>query len=74
MLYLFFVLHIQFVELCFAIWNFIYTFVINIMPMKIIKKKPLVDFYEKHADAKTPLEEWHSKTKKADWNNFSDFH
>ena len=44
------------------------------MPMKIIKKKPLVDFYEKHADAKTPLEEWHSKTKKADWNNFSDFH
>lgn len=32
--------------------------------MKIIKKKPLVDFYEKHADAKTPLEEWHSKTKK----------
>ena len=29
--------------------------------MKIIKKKPLVDFYEKHADAKTPLEEWHSK-------------
>ena len=25
------------------------------MPMKIIKKKPLVDFYEKHADAKSTM-------------------
>ncbi|MFT4224254.1 type II toxin-antitoxin system HigB family toxin [Dysgonomonas sp.] len=40
--------------------------------MQIIKKKPLVDFYEKHADAKTPLEDWHSKTKEADWKDFHD--
>ena len=44
----------------------------NIMPMRIIKKKALVDFYEKHADAKIPLEEWYSKTKKAEWGSFSD--
>ncbi len=40
--------------------------------MKIIKKKPLVDFYEEHADAKTPIEDWYSKTKKAEWNNSAD--
>lgn len=53
-------------------WNFVHIFVQKNTPMKIIKKKPLVDFYEKHADAKASLEEWHSKTKKADWSNFSD--
>jgi len=40
--------------------------------MRIIKKKALVDFYEKHADAKTPLEEWYSKVKRAEWGCFSD--
>ena len=40
--------------------------------MKIIKKKPLVNFYVKHTDAKIPLEEWYSKTKKANWNSFID--
>lgn len=40
--------------------------------MRIIKKKPLIDFYEKHADAKTPLEDWHTKTKDASWTSFSD--
>ena len=42
------------------------------MPMRIIKKKALVDFYEKHADIKTPLDEWYSKAKKAEWGSFSD--
>ncbi|PXV62620.1 mRNA interferase HigB [Dysgonomonas alginatilytica] len=40
--------------------------------MRIIKKKPLVDFYKKHADAKTPLEDWYTKTKDAEWGDFSD--
>ena len=40
--------------------------------MRIIKKRPLVDFYQKHADAKTPLEEWYLKTQKAEWNSFND--
>ena len=42
------------------------------IPMRVIKKKALVDFYEKYADAKISLEDWHSKVKKAEWNNFSD--
>lgn len=40
--------------------------------MRIIKKKPLVDFYEEYADARTAIEEWYSKTKKADWSKFGE--
>ncbi|MDF9831414.1 type II toxin-antitoxin system HigB family toxin [Parabacteroides sp. PF5-6] len=40
--------------------------------MRIIKRKPLVDFYERHTDAKAPLEEWYTKTKKVEWSHFSD--
>jgi mRNA interferase HigB len=40
--------------------------------MRIITKKAIMLFYMKHADSKTALEEWYSKTHKADWNNFAE--
>ena len=40
--------------------------------MRIIKKKVLSDFYHKHNNAKIALEEWYAKTKKAEWQSFSD--
>lgn len=40
--------------------------------MRVIAKKTLVAFYEKHADAKTALEDWHTRTEKANWTCFTD--
>jgi len=40
--------------------------------MRIIAKKTLITFYTKHADAETALEEWHTKTNKAEWTCFAD--
>ena len=40
--------------------------------MRIIAKKALVLFYEKHKDAETALEEWYDKTNKAEWRSFAD--
>ena len=40
--------------------------------MRVIAKKALVEFYERHNDAKTALEEWHKKAKNAKWTCFAD--
>lgn len=40
--------------------------------MRIIAKRSLVEFYQKHTDAKTALEEWHKKTKNAKWTCFAE--
>lgn len=40
--------------------------------VRVISKKILVNFYSKHADTQTALEDWYRKVTKADWNNFSD--
>lgn len=40
--------------------------------MRVVTHSTLVEFYMKHADAKVPLEEWYTKTRKADWSNFAD--
>ncbi len=40
--------------------------------MRIIARKTLVFFYTDHANAKTALEEWFTKTEKAEWDNFAD--
>ena len=40
--------------------------------MRIVTHRTIVAFYTKHADAKTALEEWYTKTTKADWKMFSD--
>ena len=40
--------------------------------MNIISKRTLVQFYEKHTQAKTPLEVWHQDAKKAEWKTPDD--
>ena len=40
--------------------------------MRIISKSKLVEYYTKVPQAKTALEEWYEKTKKAEWNCFAD--
>ena len=40
--------------------------------MNIISKRTLVQFYEKHPQAKTPLEVWHQDAKKAQWKTPDD--
>lgn len=40
--------------------------------MRIISKSKLIEYYNKVPQAKTALEEWYEKTKKAEWNNLID--
>ena len=40
--------------------------------MSIFVYKTLVDYYTKHPDSKTSLEDWFFKTKKSEWNNFAE--
>jgi mRNA interferase HigB len=35
--------------------------------MNVISKRTLIKFYEKHPQAKIPLEVWHADTRKAEW-------
>jgi mRNA interferase HigB len=40
--------------------------------MRIISRKTLKDFWEKHASAEQPLKAWFHETKAADWKSFAD--
>lgn len=40
--------------------------------MRIITKKRIDEYSKDQPDAKTALEDWHSKTKNAEWDNFAD--
>lgn len=40
--------------------------------MRIISRKALREFWEKHTDARKALEAWYADTKQANWNNPSD--
>jgi len=40
--------------------------------MRIFVYKTLVDYYTKHPDSKTALEEWFFKTKESERNNFAE--
>ena len=40
--------------------------------MNIISKRTLIQFYEKHPQAKTPLEVWHLDVRKAEWKTPDD--
>jgi mRNA interferase HigB len=40
--------------------------------MNIISKRTLVQFYEKHPQAKLPLEVWYAEAKKAQWKTPED--
>ena len=39
--------------------------------MRVISRSTLRNFWEKHADAETPLKTWFSEAKKAEWKNFN---
>ena len=36
--------------------------------MRIIAKRTLREFWERHPDAKKPLDDWHQVVENADWN------
>lgn len=40
--------------------------------MNIVAKKFLVEYYNKHPQAKAALEDWYSKTRKSHWTGFAD--
>lgn len=40
--------------------------------MRIISLKPLRDFWERHADAETPLRHWYKLATHANWGNLQD--
>jgi mRNA interferase HigB len=40
--------------------------------MKIIGRKILQDFKEKHADVRSQVDAWEAEVNMANWNNFSD--
>ena len=40
--------------------------------MNVISKRTLIEFYEKHPQAKTPLEVWHLDVRKAEWKSPAD--
>ncbi|ELR70370.1 hypothetical protein C900_04055 [Fulvivirga imtechensis AK7] len=40
--------------------------------MRIVSKKKIVDYYSKHADSKTALEEWYKKVSKVEWQNLNE--
>ena len=40
--------------------------------MRIISRKTLKDYWEKHPDAEQPLRAWFAEAKKASWSNFNE--
>ncbi len=40
--------------------------------MNVISKRTLVKFFERHPQAKTPLEVWHADARKAEWQSPED--
>jgi len=40
--------------------------------MHVISKKALREFWERHADAKEPLEEWYKTAVRAKWQSIAD--
>ena len=39
--------------------------------MRIVAKSTLIAYYQKHPQAKLPLEEWYAKASQAEWDNFA---
>ncbi len=42
------------------------------MDMRLISRKTLKDFWERHSDAKQPLQAWYADVKRARWKSPSD--
>lgn len=40
--------------------------------MRIIARSTLVEYYNRYPQAKTALEDWYEKTRKAEWTCFAD--
>ncbi|HET7360895.1 MAG TPA: type II toxin-antitoxin system HigB family toxin [Salinimicrobium sp.] len=40
--------------------------------MRIVAKRNLREFWEKHADSEEPLKSWYRETEKTDWENLND--
>lgn len=40
--------------------------------MRVIKHRTLVEYYQKHPDAKSAIEEWYKKVSKASWDMYLD--
>ena len=40
--------------------------------MRIISRTKIIEYYTEHADSRVALEEWFTKTKKAQWTCFDD--
>jgi len=40
--------------------------------MHVVSFKRIRKYFEKEANSKTALQDWYRRTKKADWNNYSD--
>ena len=40
--------------------------------MRVISKKPLREFWEKHQNAKEPLENWFKEASRSHWANLAD--
>ncbi len=40
--------------------------------MRVVAKKTLRNYWEKHADVQSPLESWYHEAKKASWKNPND--
>lgn len=40
--------------------------------MRIVSRRTLKNFWEKHADAEQPLRAWFHETRNADWKSYAD--
>lgn len=40
--------------------------------MRIIARSKIIEYYTKHSDTKTALEDWYKKTLNAEWHCFDD--
>lgn len=40
--------------------------------MRVISRKPLREFSERHPPAKSPLDAWFAEARRADWSSFAD--
>lgn len=40
--------------------------------MRVLSRRRLREFWERHPDAQTPLDAWHKRAEKADWKKFAD--
>jgi len=49
-----------------------YTGICYTVPMQIIAKSTLKQFWERHAQAETPLRTWHTIVRKAEWTGPAD--